>query len=211
MGDDELYELAEEPPTKAVPAASVQVGAGADVPRPVSPIRPLAYQTPQAIGTTEPERTFEDRLMHLHAPLAMIGGGLVIEAVALWFQSDPMRPFISGMRGMGLRLILGNAAMLVAIWIASRVRHFSLGPLPLAMLKLCAISVAPGAVMTLLYPMSLLIPVLGGLAVGILGFCLHFALVGMFFELDQDDTWYCVVLMFLINIGMAIGLVSLGW
>lgn len=205
MRDDDLYDLADEAPAKASHAAPVQAGAGADVPQRAIPVRPIAYKSPSAIGTSPEERAFAEPVKDLYAPLGLIGGGLLIEAVGLWFRSDPFHPFINEMRSMGLRLCISTTLMLFAIGLAARLRHFTLGKLPIAIMKLCAISIAPGAFMTLLWPVVVLIPILGGLAVWIVGFCLYFALIGLFFDLDQDDTWYCVCLIFLVNVTVVVG------
>ena len=48
----------------------------------------------------------------------------------------------------------------------------------------------------------------------VVGFMLYFALIGTLFELDQDDTWYCVKVIFLLKVilGLALfwGLFMLG-
>ena len=113
MGQDDLYELADEAPAKAVHAAPAKAGAGADVPQRVLPIRPLGYKNPAAIGTSAPERVFADPVKDLYLPLALIGGGLVIEAVALWIQSNPGQPFLREVQSEGIRLCITTVLMLI--------------------------------------------------------------------------------------------------
>jgi hypothetical protein len=50
-------------------------------------------------------------------------------------------------------------------------------------------------------PIALFIP-FGGIAVLIVNFILYFALLGMFFDLDESDTWYCVSVIFLVNLAV---------
>jgi hypothetical protein len=105
------------------------------------------------------------------------------------------------MAGLGKELILDTALMLVAVLIAGRLRRINFGPLPVAVMKLCAIAIAPDAAGVLLMPLAVLIPILGGLGVWVVCFCLYFALIGALFDLDQSDTWYCVCVIFLVNLG----------
>lgn len=44
----------------------------------------------------------------------------------------------------------------------------------------------------------------GWLIVWVLVFCFYFALIGAFFDLDQSDTWYCVMIIFLIRLAVAL-------
>jgi hypothetical protein len=91
--------------------------------------------------------------------------------------------------------------MLIGVLIAAKVRGIKLGPLGTAVLKLAAISVAPSAVALLITPIAMIIP-FGGFGVLLIQFCLYFALLGLMFDLDQSDTWYCVMIIFLINLGI---------
>lgn len=207
--EDELYELADDPPAKAVHAAPVQAGAGADLPQRPRRVVPIGYKSPSTI-TSGSEQAFADPVKDLYAPLGLIGGGLFVEAMAVWLFRDSSRDFISSLRLMGLSLCLNTGLLLAGIWLAARVRQIELGKLPVAIMKLCAVSIAPGAVMILLAPVAGFIPFLGGLVLWIIGFCLYFALIGFFFDLDQQDTWYCVVVIFLLRIAVVLGLHWLG-
>ena len=86
--------------------------------------------------------------------------------------------------------------MLVGIfqW-RQNLRQFKLGSFGSAILKLAAISVAPSAVISLFAPILMFIP-FGGLAGLAAEFILYFALLGMFFDLDESDTWFCVWTIF---------------
>ena len=67
--------------------------------------------------------------------------------------------------------------------------------------RLAAISVAPAAAADLLAPMFALIP-LGGLVLLVAQFAVYFALIGALFDLDQNDTWYCVCVIFLVRLAV---------
>jgi hypothetical protein len=69
-------------------------------------------------------------------------------------------------------------------------------------LRVAAISVAPAAVGDLIMPIAQLIPLIGGLLQMGVQFVLYFALLGVLFDMDESDTWYCVMLIFLINVGI---------
>ena len=105
---------------------------------------------------------------------------------------------------MGIKLIISTTLMLTAVFIVARQRGFQVGPLGTAILKLLAISLAPAAAMSILALAFQFIP-LGWVANGLIGFCLYFALLGLFFDLDQEDTWYCVMIIFLVNIAVTLG------
>ena len=131
-------------------------------------------------------------------PLWLLGGGVVIEvAGALFRKPTPKTVFLD----VGVNLIAGTAIMLVGILLAARWRGIDLGRFWTAVLKLAAISVAPAALGTALTPLLRVIP-LGGL-LGLAGeFVLYFALLGALFDLDQDDTWYCVLVIFLVRLAV---------
>jgi len=85
------------------------------------------------------------------------------------------------------------------LFVAAKFRGIDLGKFGPAVLKLAAVSVAPGAVFDLFFPLLNIVP-LGGLIGGVGVFVLYFALLGMFFDLDQSDTWYCVMVMFIVGV-----------
>jgi hypothetical protein len=57
------------------------------------------------------------------------------------------------------------------------------------------------AVGDLLWPLRYII-CLGGLLILGVQFVLYFALLGALFDLDQSDTWYCVIIIFLVYLGV---------
>jgi hypothetical protein len=139
--------------------------------------------------------------------MCLLGGGLTIElGVALWrWHNWPFPIGINPALGIALELVVDTVLMLVGIFLAAKLRHFALGPFGAAILKLAAISVAPTAVVRLFSPILTFIP-LGGI-LGLVGeFVLYFALLGLFFDLDESDTWFCVWTIFIIRIAVVLSL-----
>jgi hypothetical protein len=192
---DALYDLSPSPVMpvqKPVPAAPA----------------PLAYRAPRE-DPGAVDQYFPNRTMDLYAPLWLIGGSVVIEvAVTLLFSRGPSISLTAALFHVGLSMIIGTAVMLVGILAAAKFRGISFGPFWTAVLKLAAISLGPEAAMMLMSPMLNFIP-LGGLLNWIIGFCLYFALIGTFFELDQSDTWYCVCVIFIVKVAVFFGLIVL--
>jgi hypothetical protein len=61
--------------------------------------------------------------------------------------------------------------------------------------------VAPSAVVRLASPVLDFVP-LGSLVGWIGEFVLYFALLGVLFDLDESDTWYCVCVIFLVRLAV---------
>ena len=186
---DELYDLAPEPPPQpVVPVADPPTAPG------TAPVgrAPIAYRSgPVGPAVAEPET-----IKNLYMPLWLLGGGVAIEVVGALIRG----PFPRAVVLVGLNLILGTAVMLVGILLAARWRAIDLGHFWTAVFKLAAISVAPGAAVTLLSPALSFLGLLGGLLGLILEFVLYFALIGALFDLDQSDTWYVVLVIFLVRL-----------
>src|SRR5207245_1514079 len=100
-------------------------------------------------------------------------------------------------------MIAGTIVMLAGVLAAAKFRGISFGPFWSAVIKLAAISLAPHAAMMLLNAPLMFVP-LGGLLNWVIGFCLYFALIGALFELDQSDTWYCVMVIFVIRVAIVL-------
>lgn len=189
--DEALYDLAPEPP------------AGKSV-KPASPAQPetLAYRAPKDEVAPSADG---DAIRNFHMPLWLLGGGVAIEVIAAFARQPSLE---AALTEVGLGLIVSTLIMLTAMLLAARVRQIDLGPFWLAVFKLAAIAIAPSAALTVLTPFLNLIP-FGGL-LGLVGtFVLYFALVGALFDLDESDTWYCVMVMFLVGLGVYFGLLAL--
>ena len=191
---DGLYDLAE--PSR--PAASPQAIA---TPSQAAANAALQYQNPRTAAET-PDEYFPDKTLDFHLPLALIAAGTLVEvAAALIRGSHSPAGFTPHLTELGLHLVVGTATMLAGVLIAARFRGVELGKLPTAVMKLAAICIAPGAAVTLLSPAIAVIPFGGPLALA--GqFILYFALLGTLFHLDESDTWYCVCVIFIINVAL---------
>jgi hypothetical protein len=191
---DDLYDFAEPPRPAATPqpvAAKPQAAASATLP----------YQNPRTAAEA-PDEYFPDKTLDFHLPLALIAAGTLIEVAAALIRGyRAPAGFTPHLTELGLHLIVGTATMLLGVLIAAHFRGVELGKLPTAVMKLAAICIAPGAVVTLLSPAIAVIP-FGGLLALAGQFILYFALLGTLFHLDESDTWYCVCVIFIINVAL---------
>jgi hypothetical protein len=193
--DDRLYDLV---PVDEKPARS----RSRSVLPPPAAVQPIDYSAGATRGAESADEAFPDKVLDLYAPLGMIGGALVIEIVAALIRASHVRgSWPSEIAGIGGGLILSTAAMLIALQIAARLRGFSFGPFGSGVLKLIAIALTPAAAVTLASPLLAVVPL--GWVVGLVGqFVLYFALLGALFKLDESDTWYCICVIFLVNLAL---------
>jgi len=195
--DDALYDLAapDAPGRSAAPPPPAQ-------PPPAPPAAvPLAYQSGRVAADEALDKLFPDRPIDLYLPLGLIAGATVIELVAAAIRSSGPAAGLQGeLLALAVRLIIAPITMLIGVFITAKVRGIELGRLPVALLKLAAIAVGPAAIITLISPALAVIPLAGGL-IGLIGhFVLYFALLGTLFKMDESDTWYCVCVIFLIDL-----------
>jgi hypothetical protein len=116
-------------------------------------------------------------------------------------------PVPAALFAVGINLIAGTAVMLAGIVLAARWRGIDLGGFWTAAFKLAAVAVAPSAAVTLVTPVLRVIPL--GVLLGWAGeFVLYFALLGALFDLDQGDTWYCVLVIFLVRVAVFFAMVA---
>jgi hypothetical protein len=156
-----------------------------------------------------------EKIKTLYAPLWMLGGGIVIELIVVLVRSEA--GFGAAALGVGLPLLATTGLAFAAVVVAAKVRQFELGSYGSAALRLAAVCVASQAVMDLLRPMLNFVGhfaavgmiSLGSLVAGGVQFILYFALLGALFDLDQDDTWYCVCIMFVISVGLHFAMMGL--
>jgi hypothetical protein len=187
--EEGLYELAPEelPPPSPGPSDSIASPAASP------PV--LGYRAPAP--SAGPGQFDPEPIKNLYLPLWLLGGGILVEVGAtFFFQHNARTALIS----VGVNLLLGTALMLGGLLLAARWRGIDLGSFGAAVLKLAALSVAPAAAMTLLSPFFHVIPLLGGLLAWVGAFILYFALLGLLFDLDESDTWYCIAVIFLVRL-----------
>ena len=195
-GDDDLYDLAPTAPAGAQSARKPRSN-------PAEPVVSAYQPPPGGCSKRFDERTFKD----LQLPLILLCGGIVVEVVAAFLRT---RAFESAMRHVGVDLVIGTLLMLAGIIPAARWRGIELGQFWTVVLKLAAVTVAPWAVVQLAAPVLNFIP-LGWLVGWIAAFVLYFALLGVLFDLDESDTWYCVCVIFLVRLAVYFLLLAVAW
>ena len=194
---DEGYELAADPaplPVKPIPAPVAQeVRAGS------KPVKVLAYRS--AGGASAPDLD-TDKIVKQTLPLWLLSGGLIIEGGVAFIRARfGMVAISDAVLEMFLGTGVSTVVMMAGMLIAARVREIKLGPLPSAVLRLAALIVGTRAVSDMLMPAAMFIPA-GGIVLLLGSFALYFALLGAFFELDESDTWYCVSVIFILNVAL---------
>jgi hypothetical protein len=159
---------------------------------------PLSYQTaPKTAPQADPQT-----ITNLYAPLWLLGGGVAVQVVMAFLMQ---RDLAAALMYVAVVLFAGTATMLVGVLLAARWRQIDLGSFGPAVLKLAAISVAPGAAVAIMSLALRFIPVLGALAGLIIEFVLYFAMLGALFDLEDSDTWYCVCVIFLVRLAIYFG------
>jgi len=133
-----------------------------------------------------------------YLPLWLLCGGMLVEVISeYWQHSNNLQV---AMLQIGIGIVGGTIVMLAGVLLAAKIRGIDIGSFWSAALRLAAIAVAPTAVADFLWPLRWMC--LGGLVILGVQFVLYFALLGALFDLDQSDTWYCVMIIFLINLGV---------
>lgn len=190
--DEEVYDFVPETPKPVVRRHGPVVNRPGEV---------LSYRTapPSEAGKTDPQAVRD-----LYLPLWLLGGSIVVEVGASLFRAQDVR---LALIGVGVQMILGTALMLVGVLVAVRFRGIEMGTWGPALLKLAAISIAPTAAVTLFDPILSHIP-LGWLLGLIAEFIFYFALLGALFDLDQSDTWYLVMVIFIIRVAVFFAILS---
>jgi hypothetical protein len=195
--EEDLYDIAPDRPAAAAVTGKTDAVAATAAPATLRAAPVLGYRTASK-NSVKPELDV-DQLKNVTGPLWILGGGVVVEAgITLWTaRSDLSAAMVHLLVDVGANTVL----MMVGVLIAAKVRQFQIGSLGSALLRLAAISIAPAAVSDLFGPIMLLIP-LGWILLLAVTFGLYFALLGMFFDLDESDTWLCVWIIFLIHLGL---------
>ncbi len=200
--DENLYELVDDPAPRARTSRAID-------PTAAKRVQPIEYHHPATPGTSAVDRLFPDRVKDLYMPLALIGGGAIVHIGYALLNWSRGATFIRAMADLGMSTIVGTALMLLAVLIAAKFRGIVVGPLPVAVLKLAAVAIGPSATAILVAPLFLLLPFIGSLLLWVAQFVMFFALLGALFDLDESDTWYCVAVMFLVNLAVYFAMVAL--
>jgi hypothetical protein len=179
--NEEIFELAEE---SAKPA-----------PKPRLVRLPSVFPAPP-----KPDTLDLDKLKNFQMPLWLLAGGLAIELGRAFFVED--RAFFITIGGIIIGTAISVAVMLASVLVAVKFRGISLGALPTAIFKLAAISVAPDAVAMMIAPAGQWIPGAGFIFAPLAAFIFRFALLGALFDLEESDTWYVIMVMFIVGVAM---------
>jgi|GEM_PF-1721169 len=179
-------------------------------PVPVVPVRPIrersvpqgiAYRTPQTRPIADLDGYVFDKLKDIQIPVALIGCGTLISFAEVFFDPPPgAQGYRAGFMLIAAGLVITTTILLLGAFAAAKVRGLTFGPFRIALLKLTAIAIAPGAVATL---MSLALRPFGFLAsliALVASFLFYFALYGVLFDLDESDTWFCVCVNFILGV-----------
>jgi hypothetical protein len=205
--DDNLYDVVVEP--SAAVSTTPKARATQIAATQVNPSQPvLGYQAKRDASATlaapAADGYFPNPLKDFQIPLVLLCAGLVVEsAAAVWTAVQRSHSVWIAVVALFIGLVISTALMLAGVFITAKTRGFSLGRFWPAVLKLSAISVAPSAAMTLLYIFLRFIP-FGIIATWIAGFVFYFALIGVSFDLEESDTWYCVIVIFLVKLTVAL-------
>jgi hypothetical protein len=187
-----LIELVDVPARKSAPAPNT------------SPTSSHANSQPRAEPAAH--NFSPENLRDFQLPLILIAAGIVVEVIAACLREPSgSGGFSTAFLDVLTNLLINAAVMLLAVLIATRVRGIQLGSFRSAILKLAAVSIAPAALITVLGPLIGVVPLLGPLGGLAVDFCLFFALLGYFFDLNQEDTWYCLAVMFVVALATHFG------
>ena len=179
------YDLAPEPEPPSVPVAQLAPSEST-----------IQYATP----STPPAESKEQLMINYYGPLALLCGGVVVEILTSLLRYHSL---VMAANFVGLQLLGGVISMLIVLLLAVKFRGILLGPIWITVLKLAAISIGPPAAVDLVAPFLNLCGL--GVVLGYIAeFMLFFAFLRAFFELNESDTWYCVAILFVINVGFSI-------
>jgi hypothetical protein len=194
--EDGGYDLAPEP----VRAARLERPVVTPVATPAVAAPTLGYQTPRAALPKDQRAGVDvETLKNQTIPIWLLGGGIFVELIASFIENR--HDLNAALFHISFEIIVGTVLMLVGVLIAAKIRGIQIGSFWTAALRVAAISVAPAAVGDLLMPLAAIIPFGGLLRLGV-QFVLYFALLGVLFDMDESDTWYCVTIIFLVNLGV---------
>jgi len=198
--EEELYDLVPDSEPRSAMKVTVIDHPVISPPAP-APFKPgdavsYARRATPATGVAV-EHYFPDRVKDLYMPLALIAAGTVIDVAMQLFSPGARRSSLAGaLAAVGLAMIVQAAIMLATVFVVAKVRGISFGPVPTAILKLCGISIGPGAIGSLIGLVLGFLPIIGAVVGWVSGFILYFACIGALFDLDESDTWAVVISVF---------------
>lgn len=200
--EDGLYDLVDEPaprpqtqgPTMAPPPITpAPAPALSTSPRTANPI--LAYApTARSRPRDEDDSAGEEQGKHFYLPIALIVAGTILALfVNMHFYgvSLPAAALV-----VGIKLLIDLVLIFIGCLIAIKLMDISLGSPQEAILKICAIAIAPGALGGLI---ELWVGPAAGMLVGFLMLGIYFILFKVFFDLDGSEMMILTVIIWLIR------------
>jgi hypothetical protein len=170
-------------------------------------VRSIEYQHPTTQWTLTKDQLFPDRIKDLYLPVGLIGVGTAIELVtALVFEVRGIYDVPGRMGSVGITMLIHTAVLLVSILVAGKLRHINFGPLPVAVFKLYAVAQGTRGLTLAFGPLLAIgfgfVPLVGGLLIWLIPFVFLYTLLGTLFDLDQEDTRYCLCVVFLVTLAV---------
>jgi hypothetical protein len=153
---------------------------------------PIPYRSRSEESIADPET-----IKNIYMPLWLLAGGVVFNVIAAMLN-DHQR-LTKALMDLGLQMLVSCVLITTGMLLAAKPRGINLGRIWIAIFKIAAISVAPPALIALFAPLLEHIPF--GMVLGwIVEFVFYFALLGALFDLDESDTWYCVCVIFIVQV-----------
>lgn len=194
--ESDLYDVAPDPDVaqrerSPAPLTSTVVTTG-------SAAHAVSYARRETVGETAVDRYFPDRVKDLYLPLGLIAGGTVIEVLIAVFGSSMSlhRAFL----GVGAYVIVNTVLMLATVFVVAKIWRIGFGPVPTAIIKLCGISIGPGAIGSVVSLVLGFLSCIGALIGWLVGCVLYFALIGALFDLEETETWTVCISVFIVKL-----------
>jgi len=181
---DELYDLSPAPVASELPK----------LPPIARMAEPIGYRTPDPSATAMGDIIY-NKPRDLYVPIAMILFGTTLQFARAFHRDSGalLNPFAF----VGINVTIDLVVLLIGIIAAAKVLSVNFGPVPTAILKLCAISLGPDSVAWLAY--WALGSGLGGLCAAIfVSLVVYWVLFSYLFELDAQDTFYTVSIVYVL-------------
>jgi hypothetical protein len=174
-------------------------------PAPVAPeppkLPPIAREAnPITYGAPEPSMMAMGDIIYnkprdLYVPIALIAFGTALQFARAFARGSGTT--LGPVSYVGLVVSIDMVVLFIGIVAAAKVLSVNFGPVPTAILKLCAISLGPDSLAWVAY--WALGSSYGGLCAGILvSLVAYWVLFSYLFELDAQDTFYTVSIVYTI-------------
>jgi len=179
---DGLYDLAPAPkapePPKLAPIAQAA--------------EPVSYRTPEFAAMALEDLVY-NKPRDLYVPIALIVFGTALQFARAFSQGPGI--FLNPVAFVGINVTIDLAVLFIGILAAAKILGVNFGPVPTAVLKLCAISLGPDSIAWLAFWAlgSGYGAIFAGIAVSLI---IYWALFSYFFELDAQDTFYTVAIVY---------------